>query len=195
MMQTAVYRILAGALTIALIACASVAASDPLLLDSREIVTKFGSELQAELKQGLAHGGPAGAISVCKDKAPQIASDLSRRSGAKVRRTSLRYRNPANAPEPWEGEVLRQFELSSSTTESTSPPEYFAIADDGSARYMTMIRMGPVCLACHGESLAPELAAKIDAEYPHDRARGYAVGDVRGAFSVSWPAPGAEAER
>lgn len=194
-MKIMVYRSLPGALAIALFACASVTANDPLLPDSQELVREFGSTLQAELKHGLAEGGPAGAISVCRDKAPQIASELSRRSGAKVRRTSLRHRNPANAPEPWEAEVLRQFELRSSTTASTSPPEFFAEADDGSARYMSVIRVGPICLACHGDSLAPEIVAKIDADYPHDRARGYAVGDVRGAFSVSWPAPVAEAPR
>lgn len=195
MMKTSVYRILPGALSIALFACASVTASDPLLQDSRDLVREFGSTLQSELKRGLTEDGPAGAISICKDEAPQIASSLSRQSGAKVRRTSLRYRNPANAPEPWEAEVLQQFELASSTTDSASPPEYLAKADDGSTRYMTLIRVGPVCLACHGDSLAPEIAAKIEADYPHDRARGYAVGDVRGAFSVSWPAPVAEATR
>ena len=40
---------------------------------------------------------------------------------------------------------------------------------------------------------AAEIAAKakvelLDREYPHDRARGYAAGDIRGAFSVVWPA-------
>lgn len=195
MTKIIVNRSFAGAMTIALFACASISANDPLLPDSRELVREFGSILQSELKHGLSEGGPVGAISVCRDKAPQIASDLSRRSGAKIRRTSLRHRNPANAPEPWESEVLRQYESTSSTTASTSPPEYFAKADDGSARYMTVIRMGPVCMACHGDSLAPEIAAKINADYPHDRARGYAVGEVRGAFSVSWPAPVAEAPR
>lgn len=194
-MNIVVYRSLPGALSIALFACASVTASDPLLPDSQDLVREFGSTLQSELKLGLSEGGPVGAISVCSAKAPQIASDLSRRSGAKVRRTSLRYRNPANAPEPWEAEVLRQFELASSTFDSTVPPEYFARAEDGSARYMSVIRVGPVCLACHGESLTPEIAAKVDADYPHDRARGYEVGDVRGAFSISWPAPVAAAPR
>ncbi len=194
-MKIIVYRSLPGALTMALFACASVTATDPLLPDSQDLVREFGSTLQSELKQGLSEGGPVGAISVCRDKAPQIASGLSRRSGAKVRRTSLRHRNPVNAPEPWEAEVLRQFELASSTSDSTASPEYFAKADDGSARYMSVIRVGPVCLACHGDSLAPEIAAKIDADYPHDRARGYAVGDVRGAFSISWPAPVAKAPR
>lgn len=194
-MNAGVYRVLPAVFAIVLLACASATANDPLLLDSRALVKEFGAALQSELKQGLTEDGPVAAISVCKDKAPQIASELSRRSGAKVRRTSLRHRNPANAPEPWEAEVLRQFDLPSSTTDSTAVPEYFSKADDGSARYMSVIRTGPVCLACHGDSLAPEIAATIDADYPHDRARGYAAGDVRGAFSVYWPAAVGEAPR
>ena len=169
-----------------LIAGCLLAADDPRLDESRALVQLFGSRLQSELKQGLGEGGPVGAISVCKDRAPQIASELSRRSGAKVRRTSLRFRNPANAAEPWEARVLHEFDRKAAD-EADSPLEYFAAQDDGTVRYMAGIRTGAVCLACHGASLAPDLNAKLDGDYPHDRARGYGLGDVRGAFSVTWP--------
>lgn len=162
------------------------AADDSRLDESRALVQSFGARLQSELKLGLAEGGPVGAIGVCKDRAPQIASELSRQSGAKVRRTSLRFRNPANAPEPWEVSVLQAFD-SKAAAEPDSPLEYFAEQDDGTIRYMAAIKTGAVCLACHGASLSPELDAILDADYPHDRARGYGPGDVRGAFSVTWP--------
>ena len=64
-----------------LVACLQ-AADDSRLEESRALVQAFGTTLQAELKSGLAEGGPVGAISVCKDKAPRIASNLSRQSGA-----------------------------------------------------------------------------------------------------------------
>ncbi len=163
------------------------AADDPRLEESRALVQSFGVSLQSELKKGLAEGGAVGAISVCKDKAPQIASELSRLSGAKVRRTSLRFRNPANAPEPWETSVLLEFEQQANTAEPTAPLEHFVREADGTIRYMAVIRTGGVCLACHGTPLSPELGAILDADYPHDRARGYALGDIRGAFSVTWP--------
>jgi len=163
------------------------AADEPRLEDSRALVHSFGAALQSELKKGLAEGGPANAISVCKDKAPQIASDLSRQSGAKVRRTSLRFRNPANAPEPWETSVLLQFEQQVDAADIATPLEHFVQEPDGTIRYMAVIRTGAICLACHGAPLSPELDAILGADYPHDRARGYALGDVRGAFSVTWP--------
>lgn len=169
-----------------LVGC-SVTADDPRLEESRALVKSFGVSLQSELKKGLAEGGPVQAISVCKDKAPQIASELSRLSGAKVRRTSLRFRNPGNAPEPWETSVLLEFEQQANTAEPTAPLEHFVREADGTIRYMAVIRTGGVCLACHGTPLSPELGAILDADYPHDRARGYALGNVRGAFSVTWP--------
>lgn len=177
-----------------LIAGCLQAADDPRLAESRALVQSFGARLQSELKQGLAEGGPVGAISVCKDKAPQIASELSRLSGAKVRRTSLRFRNPANAAEPWEAHVLQEFD-SKAADEPDSPLEYFAEQEDGTVRYMAAIRTGAVCLACHGASLSPELDAILDADYPHDRARGYGLGDVRGAFSVTWASAGDTSSR
>ena len=158
---------------------------DPNVAKSRELVATFGGELKAELKQSLGEGGPVAAIAVCKERAPQIASALSRSSGAKLRRTSLRYRNPLNAPEPWEADVLRAFEKEQ-LENPEAPLEYLSQLQDGSIRYMSAIRTGAVCLACHGENLADTISQQLQADYPHDRARGYALGDIRGAFSLTW---------
>ena len=60
--------------TLAVAGCISAWADDTRLEQSRALVKSFGQSLQAELKSGLADGGPAHAIAVCKDRAPQIAS-------------------------------------------------------------------------------------------------------------------------
>ena len=46
--------------------------------------------------------------------------------------------------------------------------------------------MAPQCLACHGprESQSPELRTALERDYPHDAATGYAVGELRGAFTL-----------
>ena len=54
-------------------------------------------------------------------------------------------------------------------------------------RFMKAIPTGEVCLACHGSTITPEVAAALDQAYPGDPARGYALGDVRGAFSLAKP--------
>ena len=53
---------------------------------------------------------------------------------------------------------------------------------------MKAIPTGGICLTCHGTGLSPDIDAVLSQSYPHDLARGYEVGDVRGAFSVTWPA-------
>lgn len=162
----------------------AIAAEDPLIKESRELVQTFAARLQSALRAEMAEGGPLAALSVCRDVAPQIASDLSRLSGAKVSRTSTRFRNPGNSPEAWQLKVLNEFEAENSTADK--PLEYFA-SDGSGARYMKAIRVAPVCLVCHGATLSETVEQRLAEDYPHDRATGYAAGDLRGAFSVVWP--------
>lgn len=162
---------------------AAADAEDPRLGASRALVAEFEGRLKSALMDAMAAGGPVSAIAVCRDMAPGIASELSRRSGAAVSRTSLRLRNPQNLPEPWQVEVLEGFAERSATD---GPLEHFAV-EQGRVRYMKAIRIQPPCVACHGAAIAPAVQAQLDADYPHDRARGYDVGALRGAFVVSWP--------
>ena len=178
----------AAAVLAAVLIPSAWAADDPLLRDSRSLTDTFASRLIQELQSALAEGGPLLAVEVCKDVAPQIASELSRSSGAKVSRTSSRYRNPANAPEPWQQSVLDAFSQEMTTKTGSQQPEFFAPADaETPARYARAIPTGAMCLACHGKDVPDEVARILDAEYPFDRAIGYELGDLRGAFSVSWP--------
>jgi uncharacterized protein DUF3365 len=163
-----------------------VKAQDRVTLESsRQLAQRFGLELQSALQQALASGSPEQAIAVCRDEAPQIASKLARQSGAKIGRTSRRYRNPMNAPEQWEEAVLAN--LFQVTAEETDKRIEFFATEQGVVRYMQAIRMGGVCLTCHGASLTSSVEELLDSEYPRDRARGYGLNELRGAFSITWP--------
>ena len=167
--------------------------ADERLEQSRAITAEFASRLQGALLSAMSEGGPANAIPICREEAPHIASELSRLSGARVQRTSLRYRNPENAPEPWQAMALRQFEADAAEGKPVADLEYLEARGDYSVRYMKAIPTGGVCLACHGTGLSPDIDAVLSDSYPHDLARDYELGDIRGAFSVIWPAPtGAE---
>lgn len=158
-------------------------ADDPRLKASRALVAEFENRLRSALVAAISAGGPPDAISICRDTAPGIASELSRRSGAAVGRTSRRLRNPLNSPEPWQVAVLDSFEARKAYS---APLEHFEVID-GVARYMRAIHVQPPCVTCHGADVAPEIRAQLDADYPHDEARGYQPGDLRGAFVVVWP--------
>lgn len=153
-------------------------AGETTLENSRALALALGSQLKTRLSRAMREQGPVAAIAVCRDAAPQIAAQLSRLSGARVGRTSQRFRNPLNAPQPWQARVLQSAEFE----------EYFA--DDGQeVRYMQAIRLGGLCATCHGQDIAPHIKAALAEHYPHDLATGYAVGELRGAFVVSWPLP------
>ena len=65
--------------------------------------------------------------------------------------------------------------------------EFFNRGGQIERRYMRAIPMDAVCLTCHGAVLAPDLAAVIKSDYPDDQATGFEQGQLRGAFSVTWP--------
>lgn len=163
--------------------------ADPRVDEARALVKEFASSLQGELKQAMKAGGAIQAIEVCHSRAPEIAAELSTREGWEVARTSLKRRNAGNAPDAWEREVLQQFEARKAAGEPPAQIEYSETVSEGGEtvfRYMKAIPTQQVCLACHGgDAVAPEVADRIATYYPDDQARGYAEGDLRGAFSLT----------
>lgn len=156
--------------------------------EARQLVKTFGGELIQELKTALAEGGPVEAINVCNVEAPAIASRIGNAHDWKVGRTSLKPRNGENAPDSWEKAVLTEFENRLDNGAAIADLEYFEeIRTDGGTRfrYMKAIPTRGLCLACHGQQIAPEIRAEIDRLYPDDRATGFSVGDIRGAFTLS----------
>jgi hypothetical protein len=154
---------------------------------SRDLATALQQSLGARLSTAISGGGVIGAIDVCNVEAPEIAASLSAGAGARVGRTSLRVRNPDNAPDDTARITLESFELEWQR-DNGAPPESFVVAADGSARYMRAIPTQALCVTCHGPALAADVAAAIAARYPADRATGFTVGTLRGAFLIDWPA-------
>lgn len=168
-------------------------AADTAWVDqSRQLAMQLGGQLKAELTKAIAEGGPMAAINVCYLRAPEIAAQLSQASGARVGRTALRVRNPSNAPDDLERTVLEQFAADLGSGPIDRPLEAVFEIRRGDAverRYMRAIPTDALCLTCHGKTIAPELAAAIARDYPKDQATGFEQGQLRGAFSVVWPAP------
>jgi len=165
----------------------------PEIKTSRAAVQQFGAALKETLQQAMQNGGPVNGIAVCHDQAAQIAADESQKLGILIGRTSLKVRNPANAPDNWEMAVLRQFEARKTAGESVEKLEFFAVIDDDQGqktfRYMKAIPTAALCLNCHGETLSPEVAAQLKERYPNDQGYGFKEGDLRGAFTIAKPLP------
>jgi hypothetical protein len=170
---------------------------DGPLLEGRKVAETFMQELKGELEQAIAAAGPVSAIGVCQSKAPAIAARLSVETGWQVGRTSLRVRNPDNAPDRWEKAILKDFDRRRFQGAAPQNLEVLEIVErDGGKvlRYMKAIPTGEICLLCHGAVLAPGVADELTRRYPQDKARGYNPGEIRGAFTLSRPVEGEGSE-
>lgn len=150
------------------------------------VIKGFGGKLKGTLVGAMKSGGPIKALTACNDKAGGIAEAASV-NGWDVGRTSLKLRNPGNAADAWELKTLASFEARKAAGENPGQIKHSEVVEeDGKKvfRMMVAIPTGGVCLNCHGSNLKPEVAAKIDALYPTDKARGFAKGDIRGAFTI-----------
>lgn len=160
---------------------------DANVAESRAAVSAFGPQLKTALQSAMQSGGPVNAIQVCNVQAPEIADSVSEDKGLHIGRTSLKFRNPGNKPDDWERQVLEDFNARLVAGEDPAKMEFYEVVSSGSGqmfRYMKAIPTAQVCLACHGVDIDPAVASELDALYPSDLARGYSVGDIRGAFTV-----------
>jgi hypothetical protein len=149
------------------------------------IVKRFGGTLKPELKSAIQTGGPVSAITVCAEQAPAIAQSLHNDTGWYVNRVSLKARNNRTAvPDAWEKKVLEQFDQRQANGETAETMEFSEIVD-GQFRFMKAQGVEAVCLSCHAAEISPETEAALLEKYPEDKARGYSLGQIRGAFSVS----------
>lgn len=160
------------------------------LATSRAAAKDFMEVLKGELQSAMKAGGPTNAIEVCNQKAPAIAQELSKAKGLRIGRTSLKTRNPDNAPDAWERRVLEEFEARKRAgADPTRLEHHEVVQTDGTPvfRYMKAIPTAELCLTCHGQKLDPKVSATLKRLYPKDQATGFNVGDLRGAFTITQP--------
>ena len=145
-----------------------------------ETVLPFKRGMKAALMSGLQEG-PTNAIAACRVEAPKLAAEAST-GGVRVGRTSTKLRNPANAPKPWMVPVLERYAEGAKEREPS-----VVFIDDDTVGYVEPIYAQPLCLTCHGQTIAPEVSAELEKLYPEDQATGYAAGDLRGVFWAELP--------
>lgn len=147
---------------------------------AKRAMTALAGSLMSELTQAIADHGAAGALGVCAERAPTIATAVGKEHGVRIGRTSQRLRNPSNTAPAWAAPHL--------AGNGDAGPQLLA-GPHGELGMLSPIRLQPLCTACHGtaEQLAPGVADALRARYPHDQATGFAPGDLRGWFWIEVP--------
>jgi hypothetical protein len=161
---------------------------DPAI-EGPKIIAEAFAKLSGALGEAIAKDGPASALSVCSEKAPQIAKEVATAHGVTFRRATHKPRNPKNAADEVEKAALEIFATALAKKEAPKP-QVIKNAD-GSRAFLAPIVLGsPLCLQCHGttgKDITPETLKAIQKLYPDDQATGFKLGDLRGLWRVTFP--------
>lgn len=166
---------------------------------AEQAVARIGEEsaqaliqrLVGQLTTALEQQGPVQAFEFCTLQAQPLTATVQQElaPGIQVKRTSLKWRNPLNAPDPYEVEALLYFQQALEQ-QGSLPANYIQRVSANEFRYYKPMMMADFCLSCHGDpaTFDPVLQQQLQANYPGDLAVGYATGDYRGVVRVSIPA-------
>jgi hypothetical protein len=166
-------------------------AYDPEALEQGRKAARFLNEtLRKKLVSTVVDSGPSAGVVVCMYQAQALSAEAERNLGVRVKRTSLKIRNPINAPDDYEKDLLSR--LADRHRRGKLPPEILEERPVGGKReyrYAKPLVVGSFCLTCHGKvgEIPPDVRRELEIRYPGDNATGYEVGDLRGIVSVTIP--------
>jgi len=186
-------RIAPALSALVLMPCVALAAPPQAMLEeAREVAARVPEKLMSVLYEELQDKGPAGAIEVCRVKAPAMAREASERTGWEIRRASLGNRTERAAPDSWERSVLVAFDAQQAAGADTAAMERAEVVSEGGRKWVRYAKALPtrqICLQCHGtaDELGEGVQARLRALYPNDRAVGYQSGQIRGGLFLKKP--------
>ena len=158
--------------------------SNPYIELGSSITAESFSVMAGEVKRKVEEGGTLKALRYCNLNAYKITDSLMRKHNVRLRRSSLKYRNPYNVPTEVEDSILRAWEQ---TIVDGGIPEAIVQENEREAYYYEPIYVNKFCLQCHGkvgQDIEPQIFNDILAIYNHDLAIGYVEGNLRGLWSV-----------
>ncbi len=166
----------------------------PAVAQAKVTIAALVGTLLPAVNAAVEVGGPPQGVILCHGQAEPLTQQTRQQAGPSVtglKRTSLRVRNPANAPDRAEQAALDR--VAALLAAGKEPPpllvQYLAETPDHPAelRVYRSMTVAANCLACHGDpaSFTPQLRDSLRTHYPQDTATGYAEGDWRGLIRVS----------
>lgn len=186
--------ILASLLSFSAFAADTPATVAELTKDTRSKALPLLPQVMQTMQQAVVEQGVEGAIPVCKEKAPTLIQAKAKETGWQIRRVSLKTRNEkTGTADAWEARQLADFNIRAANGEKPDTLEVGEVVQDAQGkayfRYIRAVPVAPVCLNCHGnpDSMEQGLKDQLAKQYPHDRATGYAIGQIRGGLSVKRP--------
>ncbi len=155
----------------------------------RSIAGSYMQKMKSVLINEIKNNGIVSAVSVCADTAQLLTGNFAKQKGIYLKRVSFKNRNEVDYPDEFEQEVLIQFQEIHDNGSLKPENEYVKVVSENGIdyiRYMKPIFVQGACLNCHGpdDLISDEIKNVLDKKYKNDKARGYKIGDLRGAVSI-----------
>ena len=154
-------------------------------------IGRIGTTMVTEATTAVTKSGPVLALDACHLKT--VVTTNGTVAGmpriTAMKRTSVKLRDPKNAPDAAEQLALHRMEVA---INAGRPPNVLVqkIENPGGATEWRVYRplvVRPNCLPCHGPSgqMSAELRTALKTRYPDDQAVDFAVGEWRGLLRVT----------
>ena len=161
----------------------------------RETGMKIAKETYQKLSTALAEkmkaGGIPEAVKYCNTAALPLTREMSEKYKVQIKRTALRTRNERNSPDEEELEILNYYQTLAEQNQELKA--LVQVDKKGNPHFYAPIVLQKKCLSCHG-SLDREVSRITDSiiksYYPNDMALGFQENDLRGIWSIAFPATG-----
>ena len=157
-------------------------------VEGKKIAQASFKALNGNLKKAMKAGGVANAVGFCNAKALPLTDSLSTQQGAIIKRTSLKLRNPANAPDSLEAKMLDMYLIMSQMRKPIMIPKILEKNEDEIQFFAPIMIKNETCLKCHGvigQNMKAEDYAIIKQLYPKDEAFDYRMEKFRGMWSIT----------
>jgi hypothetical protein len=161
------------------------------MAEGKKVAGQAFQLLSGQLMGAMAKGGPIHAIDFCSTRALALTAAVGSSNRVVLHRVTHAPRNPANAANPLEQELITRFqaEIRFGTNQPPMPPAPVMRTNEAGVAvfYAPIVLSNPLCLQCHGtpgREIATATAEAIRQRYPKDRATGFRPGDIRGLWKV-----------
>lgn len=153
----------------------------------KEIAQATFKRMAGEVEKNMKEGGVSLAAPFCNAHASDLTAEMEEKFNVAIKRTSMKLRNEANAPNLEEQAILEQFQSLLAEGKEISPQ--VQLDNEGLPHFYAPIKLKAKCVSCHGvlgETMQQEADSIIKVLYPNDKATGFKEGDFRGMWSITF---------
>jgi len=149
-----------------------------------EISGKLAKSIMTKLNSEIQENGLPGAINYCSLQALPITDSISKMEKVEISRVSHKFRNPINAANNKEIEMIEKYISQQQKGEQLVAQ---VVNKNGQTIYYSPIVLGsPLCLSCHGDynKIDADVQKILSEKYPDDKAVNFNLNEIRGMFKI-----------